>query len=93
MLPQEIVELGFEKVPDSNMGLKQIILMENMRPFIADKIIYYKDPAFMNRVQYSIDNIPEIPLLDLSSATPLNNKIIKSDNNEENTIRSTTTDN
>lgn len=89
MLPQEIVELGFEKVPDSNMGLKQIILMENMRPFIADKIIYYKDPAFMRRVQYSIDNVPEIPLLNLSSATPLNNKTMKSDNNEENTISPT----
>ncbi|WP_242452979.1 type IV secretory system conjugative DNA transfer family protein [Photobacterium damselae] len=66
MLPQEIVELGFEKVENSNMGLKQLLLIENMRPFIANKIIYYKDPAFMNRVQYSMDNVPTVPLLTLN---------------------------
>lgn len=64
MYPQEIVELGFEMY--KGVGLKQIILMENMRPFIADKIIYFDDPAFLSRVNYAKDNIPDIPLLDLS---------------------------
>jgi type IV secretion system protein VirD4 len=89
MLPQEIVELGFEKY--KGVGLKQIILMENMRPMIADKIIYFDDPAFMSRVQYSMDNIPEIPLLDLSHVNPLKSTTIKSEDNEENTINSTIT--
>ncbi|APX10124.1 MULTISPECIES: type IV secretory system conjugative DNA transfer family protein [Vibrio harveyi group] len=69
MLPQEIVELGYEKY--MGVGLKEIVIMENMRPFIADKIIYFDDPAFMERVDYAKQNVPEIPLLDLSRYTDI----------------------
>lgn len=61
MLPQEIVELGFEKY--MGVGLKEIVIMENMRPFKANKIIYFDEPVFAERVKYSQANLPEIPLL------------------------------
>ena len=64
MLPQEIKELSFEK--KSNVGLKELIVMENMRAFICNKIIYFDEEIFQERVEYSLNNIPEIPLLDLS---------------------------
>jgi type IV secretion system protein VirD4 len=41
MLPQELKELG----PD-----RQIVLYENAKPILADKIFYYKDPAFADRL-------------------------------------------
>ncbi|MGD6739527.1 type IV secretory system conjugative DNA transfer family protein [Photobacterium leiognathi subsp. mandapamensis] len=67
MLPQELLELGFETVPNTKLGVKQIILMENMRPFIADKIIYFKDEVFLSRKNFSTENIPEIPILQLDN--------------------------
>ncbi|EGU31287.1 conjugal transfer protein TraK [Vibrio ichthyoenteri ATCC 700023] len=84
MLPQEIVELGFEMY--KGVGLKQLIIMENMRPFIADKIIYFDDPAFMERVNYAKCNPPKIPLLDLSQGNiklPDNIEIKKDYEDEE----------
>ncbi|EPN0316298.1 type IV secretory system conjugative DNA transfer family protein [Vibrio vulnificus] len=69
MLPQEIVELGYEKY--MGVGLKELIIMENMRPFKANKIIYFDEPAFMDRVDFALNNVPEIPLLDLSRHIPI----------------------
>lgn len=63
LLPQEIIDLGIEKAPQTDVGLNQIILMENMKPFIAEKIIYFQEPMFMDRVKFSKDNIPSVPLL------------------------------
>ena len=63
VLPQEIVGLGFERY--KGVGLKELIIMENMRPMIANKIIYFDEPRFMERVNYSILNIPTIKLLNL----------------------------
>ncbi len=66
MMPHEIVELGFEKHPIAKeIGIKTLILKENQRPFIADKIIYFEESVFAERVKYSETNIPEIPLLKL----------------------------
>ncbi|MCI9687719.1 type IV secretory system conjugative DNA transfer family protein [Vibrio parahaemolyticus] len=66
MMPHEIVELGFEKHPVAKeLGIKTLILKENQRPFIAEKIIYFEEPVFAERVTYSQANIPEIPLLKL----------------------------
>ncbi|WP_439295225.1 type IV secretory system conjugative DNA transfer family protein [Lonepinella sp. BR2882] len=62
MLPQEIVELGTIN-HKSGVSLKEIVIMEKVKPFIADKIIYFDEPAFNNRKEYSVANIPEIPLL------------------------------
>ena len=41
MLPQELKELG----PD-----REIVLYENAKPILADKIFYYRDPVFAGRV-------------------------------------------
>jgi len=41
MLPQELKELG----PD-----REIILYENAKPILAEKIFYYRDPAFATRL-------------------------------------------
>ncbi|MGR5170685.1 type IV secretory system conjugative DNA transfer family protein [Vibrio owensii] len=66
MMPHEIIELGFEKHPIAKeLGIKTLILKENQRPFIAEKIIYFEEPVFAERVKYSEANIPEIPRLKL----------------------------
>lgn len=41
LLPQELKELGQDK---------EIILLENTKPILADKIIYYRDPVFQARI-------------------------------------------
>jgi type IV secretion system protein VirD4 len=62
MLPQEIVDLGTIN-HKSGVSLKEIVIMEKVKPFIADKIIYFDEPIFIERKDYSIKNIPEIPTL------------------------------
>jgi len=42
MLPQEITSLGERK---------ELIIMENVKPILAEKIVYYKEPAFVNRLK------------------------------------------
>lgn len=52
MLPQELKELG---------QWKEIVLLENTKPILCDKIRYYDDPAFSSRVMQP----PVVPPLDL----------------------------
>ena len=52
MLPQELKELG---------QWKEIVLFENTKPILCDKIRYYDDPAFSSRVMLP----PVVPPLDL----------------------------
>ena len=52
MLPQELKELG---------QWKEIVLLENTKPILCDKIRYYDDPAFTSRVMQP----PVVPALDL----------------------------
>lgn len=52
MLPQELKELG---------QWKEIVLLENTKPILCDKIRYYDDPAFTSRVMEP----PVVPPLDL----------------------------
>jgi len=52
MLPQELKELG---------QWKEIVLLENTKPILCDKIRYYDDPAFTSRVMET----PVVPPLDL----------------------------
>lgn len=62
MLPQEIVDLG--KINHkSGVSLKELVIMEKVKPFIADKIIYFDEPAFAARKDYSLSHIPDVPLL------------------------------
>lgn len=69
MMPHEVVELGFEKHPvATKVGVKTLILKENQRPFIANKIIYFDEPTLACRVDYAKANIPDIPLLPINSA-------------------------
>lgn len=64
MMPHEIVELGFEKHPKAtSLGIKTLILKENQRPFIAEKIIYFDEPTFAERVHYAESHVPDIPRL------------------------------
>jgi type IV secretion system protein VirD4 len=41
LLPQELKELGQDK---------EIILLENTKPILANKIVYYRDPVFQARI-------------------------------------------
>jgi len=41
LLPQELKELGQDR---------EIILLENTRPILANRIVYYRDPVFLSRV-------------------------------------------
>ncbi|MBU9413505.1 type IV secretory system conjugative DNA transfer family protein [Burkholderia multivorans] len=41
LLPQELKELGQDR---------EIILLENTKPILASKIVYYRDPVFQSRV-------------------------------------------
>ena len=52
LMPQEFKELGTEK---------QVILVENVKPILADKIRYYSDPLFVSRVLAP----PELPEVDV----------------------------
>jgi type IV secretion system protein VirD4 len=52
LLPQEFKELGTDK---------QVIVLENQRPILADKIRYFDEPVFTERLEPA----PETPRLDL----------------------------
>lgn len=42
MLPQEITSLG---------AGKELVIMENVRPILADKVVYFQDPEFIRRLK------------------------------------------
>ncbi|WP_281546227.1 type IV secretory system conjugative DNA transfer family protein [Grimontia sp. SpTr1] len=66
MMPHEIVELGYEKHSVAkDLGIKTLVIKENQRPFIAEKIIYFDEPLLVKRTEYAKANIPDIPLLPL----------------------------
>ncbi|WP_321819136.1 MULTISPECIES: type IV secretory system conjugative DNA transfer family protein [unclassified Burkholderia] len=53
LLPQELKELGRDK---------EIILLENTKPILADKICYWRDPEFASRVLTA----PSVPALNMA---------------------------
>lgn len=53
MLPQELRELGIEN---------EVIMLENVKPILANKIVYYNDKAFQSRMLPS----PAVPCINLS---------------------------
>ena len=63
IMPHEIIELGHKRHPDVDLGLKALLFKENQRSFIMNKIIYFEEEIMNERVEYSKNNIPEIPLL------------------------------
>ncbi|MFM0487385.1 type IV secretory system conjugative DNA transfer family protein [Paraburkholderia graminis] len=52
LLPQELKELGHDR---------EIILLENTKPILADRICYWRDPVFTSRMIAA----PAIPAMDL----------------------------
>lgn len=54
MLPQELREMPLEH---------EIILLRGKRPIYADKIEYWSDPAFLNRIKLPLPPIPEWDIL------------------------------
>lgn len=63
LLPDEIVSLRDHKNKGGNMAVREIILSDFCRPFIANKIVYFEEPIFMERVNYARKNPIEIPFL------------------------------
>lgn len=53
LLPQELKELGRDK---------QIIVLENTKPILAERICYWRDPVFASRVSTP----PSVPAMDLA---------------------------
>ncbi len=56
LLPQELKELGTSRA---------IILLENTKPILAQKICYWRDPAFTSRLAAA----PPVPAIDLACFT------------------------
>lgn len=54
LLPQEFKELGVDS---------EVLILENCKPILADKIRYYTDPVFMERLMPP----PDLPELDLAT--------------------------
>ena len=54
LLPQEIKEIG---------QWKEIIILENTKPILCDKIKYYEEDVFKKRIQPP----PDVPLLDMDT--------------------------
>lgn len=67
MLPQEVREMGFDN---------EIVLMANVKPIFAKKIIYWNDPVFKDRVNLKK---PTIPLIDVESSYNYINNIVVND--------------
>jgi hypothetical protein len=53
LLPQELKELGRDK---------EIIVLENTKPILADRICYWRDPVFASRVSTA----PSVPAMNLA---------------------------
>lgn len=54
LLPQELREIGFGKL---------IVLKKNTKPILADKIIYWKDPVFADRISLPVPHVPTLQII------------------------------
>lgn len=63
LLPEEIISLRDHKNKGGNMSIREIVMSDYCRPFIANKIIYFEEPVFMERVNFARKNPIEIPFL------------------------------
>ena len=74
LMPQEFKELGTEK---------EVILVENVKPILADKIRYYSDPMFMSRLLPP----PELPEVDVRAhGARIDKRIRQAGDDEEFTL-------
>lgn len=53
LLPQEITSLGADK---------EIVVMENIPPILANKIRYYEDPVFLTRLKRAAPSLKDLPI-------------------------------
>lgn len=67
MKPQEIVELGYKKHKNTQIPVQELVIAGGIRPFKAEKIIYFDIPEFNQRKVYSENNVPTIPLLSFNN--------------------------
>ncbi|EFJ2189189.1 type IV secretory system conjugative DNA transfer family protein, partial [Escherichia coli] len=63
LLPEEIVELRDCKNKMGNMAVREIVMSEYTRPFVANKIIWFEEEEFKKRVDIAKENPVEMPVL------------------------------
>lgn len=63
LLPESIVELRDVKNKAKNMAIREIVVSEYTRPFIANKIIWFEEEEFKSRVDISKKNPVLMPVL------------------------------
>ncbi|HAG4612904.1 TPA: type IV secretory system conjugative DNA transfer family protein [Salmonella enterica] len=63
LLPEEINALRDVKNKAKNIAVREIIMSEYTRPFIANKIIWFEEEVFKERVGVSKSNPVDIPVL------------------------------
>lgn len=63
LLPEEINALRDVKNKAKNIAVREIIMSEFTRPFVANKIIWFEEEEFINRVSIAKKNIVPIPVL------------------------------
>ena len=47
----------------TKVAINEVVIMEQVKPFVAHKIVYFDEPVFMQRRKVATDNIPEVPIL------------------------------
>ena len=57
MLPQEIKEIG---------RWREIVSLENCKPIFCDKIKYFEDPDFTNKINWKLDKKKPIPVINVN---------------------------
>ncbi|UCQ29604.1 type IV secretory system conjugative DNA transfer family protein (plasmid) [Edwardsiella tarda] len=63
LLPEEINALRDVKNKAKNIAVREIIMSEFTRPFIANKIIWFEEDEFKKRVAIAKENTVDIPVL------------------------------
>lgn len=63
LLPEEIVALRDIKNKAKNMAIREIVVSEYTRPFIANKIIWFEEDIFKERVDIAKNNPVFMPVL------------------------------
>ena len=69
LLPEEINALRDVKNKAKNIAVREIIMSEFTRPFVANKIIWFEEEEFKKRVGIAKQNIVDIPVLFTDEAT------------------------
>jgi len=63
LLPEEITALRDIKNETKNMAIREIVVSEYTRPFVANKIIWFEEEVFKERVDIAKNNPVLIPVL------------------------------